>query len=73
MSERKYKVGDVVRTLTDTDMHGNKLFPKGTIGTITNILESEYESALPYKVAAREDWWYYSADMIEPVDEDSMK
>ena len=67
MSERKYKVGDVVKTLVDTDMHGNKLFPEGTIGTITVIQEFE---RLPYMVETDEnEWYYYSADMIEPVDE----
>ena len=67
MSKRKYKVGDVVRTLIGTDTHGNKLFPKGTIGTITVIQEFE---RLPYRVETDKNGYYYSADMIEPVDDD---
>lgn len=67
MSKRKYKVGDVVRTLVDTDIYGNQLFPKGTIGTITVIQKFE---RYPYRVETDESWYYYGADMIEPVDED---
>lgn len=72
MSERKYKVGDVVRTLVDTDMNGVKLFPKGTIGIIKEI---DYEGdMLLYEVAdVNEDGWYYSSDMIEPVDDGGKK
>lgn len=67
ISERKYKVGDVVRTLVDTDYAGVELFPKGTIGTIVNI---DCKDRHPFTVAADGEYWHYSAIMIEPVDED---
>lgn len=69
MSERKYKVGDAVRTLVDTDMIGNKLFPKGTIGTITKVIKLGNINIFQYKVEADENWWYYEDGMIEPVDD----
>lgn len=67
ISERNYKVGDVVRTLVDTDYAGVELFPKGTIGTIVNI---DCKDRHPFTVAADGEYWHYSAIMIEPVDED---
>jgi len=66
--EIKYKVGDTVRTLVDTDMNGAKVFPRGTIGTITEIIKTRH---YPYRVEANGKWWYYYNDnMIELVDDD---
>ena len=63
---RDFKVGDVVRTLKKEDPHGCTLFPVGTIGVIAKI-DTEYGRDLPYKVEANGDFWWYSADMFEPV------
>ena len=62
------KVGSKVRTLKETSSTSDtKLFPVGTIGTITRILP---DSDLQYVVEADGDFWYYSADMLEVVNTD---
>ena len=61
---REFKIGDVVRTLKEKDCDGCRVFPIGTIGKITQVLE-DYGKALPYKVEADGDFWWYSADMLE--------
>lgn len=63
-----FKVGDKVRTLVETD-GGCELFPIGTVGEITSI--DNYDR-WPYKVYSEEfdDWWYYTEDMLELVNEE---
>ena len=62
-----FKIGDKVRTLVEI-VNGYKLFPVGTIGTITNIDDGE---ELPYYVWAEDfkDYWYYPGDALELVEE----
>lgn len=62
----KFKVGEKVKTLKERDCDGILLFPVGTIGTITKILSG---SKLPYKVEVECDYWHYSEDMLEKVEE----
>jgi len=65
----KFKVGEKVKTLKECDRCGVPLFPVGTIGTITGIY---YGSDSPYKVEAEGDYWYYSEDMLEKMEEKKM-
>lgn len=61
------KVGTKVRTTKDYDHYDAKVFPTGTVGTVTEIdLECEH----PYIVSANGDYWYYAADMFEVIEED---
>ena len=59
----KYEVGDIVRTTKDRDRYGVEVFPIGTLGEITDIIEDN----LPYTVRVNNDYWNYSEDMIELV------
>ena len=61
----KYKVGDIVRTITDVDDFGVEAFPAGTIGKITEVSEIQTP---PYRVEALRDYWWYSEDMLELVE-----
>ena len=65
----KFKVGEKVKTLKERDRCGMPLFPVGTIGTITGIY---YGSVSPYKVEVEGDYWYYSEDMLEKMEEKKM-
>ena len=62
-----FKVGDKVRILVET-VNGDKLFPVGTIGVITDIDNDE----LPYRVESEEfnTCWYYPEDALELVKEE---
>ena len=64
----RFKLDDKVKTLTET-VNGCKLFPAGTIGVIKDIDDSQN---LPYTVWSNEfnDWWYYSGDALELIDEE---
>ena len=64
----RFKLGDKVKTLTET-INGCKLFPAGTIGVIKYI---DYSQNVPYIVWSEEfnDWWYYTGDALELIDED---
>jgi hypothetical protein len=64
-----FRIGDKVRTLVET-VEGDKLFPVGTIGVITDIDNDE----LPYRVESEEfnDCWYYPEYALELVDEDEL-
>lgn len=61
------KVGDMVRTLKDKDKEGCEVFPIGTIGKVISIRE---DAVLPYQVEANNNWWLYSRDMLEVVDDE---
>jgi hypothetical protein len=65
----KFYIGDKVKTLVET-VEGDKLFPVGTIGVITDIDNDE----LPYRVESEEfnDCWYYPEYALELVDEDEL-
>lgn len=63
---RDFKIGNVVRTLEEKDCYGCSLFPIGTIGEITDVLDDG--RTMPYKVEADGDYWWYSADMLELVE-----
>lgn len=70
---REFKVGDVVRTIKEKDSDGCRVFPIGTIGTITKVITDD-EQNLPYRVDADGDFWWYSVDMFEfytPDDDDN--
>lgn len=54
----KFKLGDVVKTMSDD---GGKLFPVGTVGVVIDI---ESGSDCQYKVLANHDCWWYSDDML---------
>lgn len=54
----KFKVGDVVKTMSDD---GGRLFPVGTVGVVIDI---EPGSDCQYKVLANHDYWWYSDDML---------
>ena len=61
----KYKVGDKVKTLQDSD---RDIFPFPT-GTIVEIIEVDQEKIHPYEVYANGTRWHYSEDMLEPYEE----
>lgn len=63
---KRFKVDDVVRTIKEKDCDGCILFPVGTIGTITTVQDDG--RALPYGVEANGNFWWYSADMLEPIE-----
>ena len=58
--EAELKVGTRVRT-TKEDFNGVKLFPVGTVGVIDS-------GKLQYKISANGDYWYYTRDMFEVID-----
>lgn len=65
----KFKKGDRVRTLTDKDFRGNKVYPIGTEGIIKDVNEV---NKLPYIVERVNtyrdgDFWFYNDDMLELV------
>lgn len=63
------KIGDTVRTLKDKDKDGYEVFPIGTIGTVINISKNAEH---PYQVSANNNWWMYSSDMLEVVDDEAL-
>ena len=66
----RFKLGDKVRILTETVNDCKcKLFPAGTIGVIKYI---DYSQNVPYTVWSDEfnDWWYYTGDALELIEED---
>ncbi len=64
----KFKVGDKVRTLVNKDYQGNELFPTGTEGVITGI--NKIGVIYPYCVTSQDgDFWYYSDDMLELIED----
>ena len=60
------KVGTKVRTTKDKDYCGEEVFPIGTIGIVDRIYSSD---KLPYKILANNDYWYYSRDMFEVIED----
>ena len=64
----KYKLGDKVRTISDIDKDGRKLFPVGTVGVIEAIsVINAVDDKYPYRVAVGGYCWWYAEDMLEPV------
>ena len=64
--EEQIKVGTKVRTIKDKDFVGEEVFPVGTIGIVEEIREDEI---LPYIIRANHDYWYYSRDMFEVIED----
>ena len=65
--ETGLKVGTRVRTTKDKDYDGFEVFPVGTVGIIEKI---DTLDKLPYKISANDDYWYYSRDMFEVIDDE---
>lgn len=63
---RALEVGDRVKTKAFKDCNGEERFPAGTIGIVTQI---EYTQNPLIRVSTNDDWWWYSADEIELVQE----
>lgn len=63
---RALEVGDRVKTKAFKDCNGEERFPAGTIGIVTQI---DYTQNPPIRVSTNDDWWWYSADEIELVQE----
>ncbi|MBO7713937.1 MAG: hypothetical protein J6S85_10235 [Methanobrevibacter sp.] len=63
------KVGTRVRTTKNEDFESNEVFPIGTIGVIEEINTLR---KLPYKISANGDYWFYSRDMFEVIDNDEI-
>lgn len=65
---RKPQVGDIIETLEEYDYNGHQLFPVGTIGVITKILD--LNDPLPYEIYNKDgDYWYYDSTMFKVVKE----
>ena len=63
------KVGDRVRTIKDIDKNGVDVFPIGTIGVVSSI---DYNCSLPYIISVDDDYWKYSRDMFEVIEDDGI-
>lgn len=62
----KFKVGDRVRVLR---MRGAMTHPIGTIGIVNNELEEHPEFPSDAVVEANDDFWYYTDEDLELVEE----
>ena len=67
--KEELKVGTRVRTSKNEDFESNEVFPVGTIGVIEEI---DTLRKLPYKISANGDYWFYSRDMFEVIDNDEI-
>lgn len=63
------KVGTRVRTTKDKDGNGVDVFQIGTVGTVTEIMQSIPQ----YKVSANGTYWWYSAEMFEVIEDEKQK
>ena len=63
---RALEVGDKVITKVLKDFDGNERFPVGTIAIVTQI---DCTQNPPIRVSTNDDYWLYSADEIELVQE----
>lgn len=63
---RALEVGDRVKTKAIKDYDGNERFPVGTIAIVTQI---DCTQKYSIRVSTNDDWWWYSADEIELVQE----
>lgn len=64
--EKQIKIGTKVRTTKDKDCACEKVFPVGTIGIVERIDKGDN---LPYKIIANNDYYYYSRDMFEIIED----
>ena len=64
--EKQIKIGTKIRTIKDKDFACEKVFPVGTIGIVERIDKGDN---LPYKIVANNDYFYYSRDMFEIIED----
>lgn len=64
--DEQIKVGTKVRTIKDKDFAGEEVFPVETIGIVEEIRKG---GKLPYIIRANSDYWYYSRDMFEVIED----
>ena len=62
------RVGDLVRTTAKVDPQGTILFPIGTVARVTEIRDY-HPSGLNFRLETPDDYWNYSRDMFEPINE----
>lgn len=62
------RVGDLVRTTARVDPNGTILFPIGTVARVVEIRNS-HPLGLNFKLETPDDYWNYSRDMFEPINE----
>lgn len=67
MEERKFKVGDKVKTLKEYDVYGDSRFYVGSIGTVRKLDLDAPHKRIKVESEFSDIWYWYSEDELELI------